>query len=83
MHTFYFIFFFIGSDNVCLLTEAFCPFIFNVSTDIFGFKSTTLLCAICFNYSVFAFLFLAFFGLFSTILCFSSATLEIVYSLFF
>ena len=48
-----------------LLTEAFSPFIFNVPTDTFWFKSTILLCAICFNYSIFIFLFfLAFFCLF-------------------
>lgn len=40
-----------------LLTEAFNPFIFNMPTDIFWFKSTLLLRAICFSYSVFIFLF--------------------------
>ena len=71
-----------------LLTEAFNPFIFNIPTDIFWFKSTILLRAICFSYSILSSFFSSFFAffffldcLFSTVLCFPKLVWKL-YTLF-
>ena len=39
---------FIQPDNLCLLIEMFCPFIFNVNIATIRFKSTTLLFDCCY-----------------------------------